>query len=57
MKKIYRLALGAIFLVCFSAQSFAAQIGEQEVEVTISTSYNSRHICEAQDVFSSNDGS
>jgi len=44
-----------LILICFSLDAVALEIADQEVAVTLTESFASRHICEAQDSFPEND--
>lgn len=54
LKKMFVVLVLSLF--CFSTQAFAVQLGEQQVDITVSETFVSRYIWRGQDLYGQNDG-
>ena len=51
-----KILIFLLSFICLAGNSFALEIGSQEVEITLTDSYVSRYIFRGQDLFPDNDG-
>lgn len=58
MRSVYKMlaVLVVVSMICSSGHAFAASIGEQEIDITVSEVFVSRYIWRGQDLYGQNDG-